>query len=66
MKSWKTTLAGLMTLLSALFTLVLIPMTDNDPGTAPNWAAFLPITLTGFTGLFARDSDKSSEDMGIK
>lgn len=62
--SWKTTTTGLGAIAAALVTLVLNPLMDNDPVTVPNWNAFVPIVITALMGLFARDDDKSSEQVG--
>lgn len=64
--SWKTTLCGALTILAATITLVLVPMLDLDPATAPNWSALGAAVLAGIGLLFARDNDKSSEDVGAK
>ena len=64
--SWKTTLCGVLGIVAAAITLLAIPVLDSDPATVANWGAFTA-TLTTATGLFfARDNDKSSEDVGAK
>ena len=66
MKSWKTTLCGILGLVAAGITLVAIPMLDEDPATAANWGAFGVAIATAMGLWFARDNDKSSEDVGAK
>ena len=64
--SWKTTLCGVLGIVAAAITLLVVPTLDSDPATMANWGAFTA-TLTTATGLlFARDNDKSSEDVGAK
>ena len=66
MKSWKTTVCGVLATMAAGITLVAIPLLDNDPATTAQWGAF-GATLAAALGLtFARDNDKSSEDVGAK
>jgi hypothetical protein len=66
MKSWKTTVCGILAAVAAGITLVAIPMLDNDPATTANWGAFLAAAVAGLGLLFARDHDKTSEDVGAK
>ena len=63
LKSWKTTLAGLITLVLTTGNQILFAL-DADPATNPEWS--LVITgIVAFLGLFfARDSDVSSEAAG--
>ena len=63
--SWKTTTAGILGIVAAVATAV-SAMLDNDPATVPNWSAVAAIASTGFGLLFARDNDKSSEQVGAK
>ena len=61
-RSWKTTLSGVGTLFAALGMLATAAATkdvDLAVGT-------VPAVLTGIGLLFARDTDVSSEDAGIK
>lgn len=62
-KSWKTTVAGSAALFVSLGA-ILNDYLDNDPATNPDWRVQLPIVALGLVGLFARDNDKSSEDVG--
>ena len=64
MRSWKTSLAGILTIVSAGITLIAVPILDNDAATLPQWDSFLPIALAGIVGLFSRDNNKTSEDVG--
>lgn len=64
MGSWKTTLSGIGTIVVALFTLVVQPMIDADPATLPNFGEFFTIAIAAGGLLFARDNDKSSEQVG--
>jgi hypothetical protein len=64
--SWKTTLCGLLGIVAAGITLVAQPMLDGDPSTAPQWTLFGTTIAAGVGLLFARDNDRSSEDVGAK
>jgi len=64
--SWKTTLCGLLGIVAAGITLVAQPILDGDPSTVPQWAAFGTTIAAAVGLLFARDNDKSSEDVGTK
>ncbi len=66
MKSWKTTVCGILTVLAAAITLVAVPLLDEDPATPANWGAFGASLAAAVGLLFSRDNDKSSEDVGIK
>ena len=63
--SWKTTLAAIVGIVTALGTLVLNPLMDSDPATLPHWPEFFAIAATAVQGFFARDNDKSSEQVGV-
>lgn len=62
-RSWKTTAAGLAAIFTSLGG-ILTALTDNDPKTVPEWSLAGPLIISGFGLLFARDNDKSSEDVG--
>lgn len=64
--SWKTTLCGLLGIAAAGITLVAQPILDGDPTTNPQWAVFGTTIAAAVGLLFARDNDKSSEDVGTK
>jgi len=66
MKSWKTTACGILAAIAAGITLVAIPLLDNDPATAANWGAFGASLAAAVGLLFARDNNKTSEDVGAK
>ena len=66
MKSWKTTVCGILAAVAAGITLVAIPMLDEDPATAANWGAFGATLAAAIGLLFARDNNKTSEDAGAK
>ena len=65
MKSWKTTLAGLGVLLSALGA-ALQAQFDGDPATVPDWAVVVTALFAAVGLLLARDNDKSSERVGVR
>jgi hypothetical protein len=65
MKSWKTSVAGGSALLVIISTTVK-QLTDGDPNTNPDWNVVIPLLFTGLIGLFSRDNDKTSEDLGLK
>jgi len=66
MKSWKSTLAGVLAIVSAAIALIAVPWLDADPATVPRFGEFFPIAIAGMVGLFARDHDVTSEQAGIK
>lgn len=65
MKSWKTTTAGIGTILAALGA-ALSAQFDADPLTVANWGAVITAITAGVGLILARDNDKSSEDAGVK
>lgn len=65
MKSWKTTAAGITTIVSALCGVV-SALVDNSPATNPDWTTVIAAVTTGFGLIFARDNKVSSEDVGVK
>jgi hypothetical protein len=64
--SWKTTTCGILGIVSAAITMIAQPILDGDPATVPAWAAFGTVVASAVGLLFARDNDKSSEDVGAK
>ena len=66
MKSWKTTLCGVLGVVAAGITMIAIPLLDQDPATAARWVEFGSLAAAAIGLLFARDNDKSSEDVGNK
>ncbi len=64
MKSWKTTLGGVAAILGGLG-LVAKMISDGDYGSDKIMSAVAAIGA-GFTGIFARDNNVTSEDAGIK
>lgn len=63
--SWKTSLfstGGLATIGYNIASMLL----DGDPATNPDWGVYLPLILAAAIGLFARDNDKSSQDVGLR
>ena len=65
MKSWKTTVAGILTMLVPTLNAV-AAFIDNDPATVPDWGLAIATIAAGLGLLFARDNNVSSEDAGIK
>lgn len=65
MKSWKTTVAGIMTFITLAWTQVQY-LLDTDPTTNPEWNIIIGGLMALLTGLFARDNDVSSESAGAK
>jgi hypothetical protein len=63
-RSWKTTSASLSAIIVAILTLAVIPISDNDPATLPNYELMVTTVLAAASGLWARDNDKSSEQVG--
>jgi len=66
MKSWKTTLCGVLGIVAAGITMIAQPMLDADPSTVAQWGAFGTTVAAAVGLLFARDNDRSSEDVGAK
>lgn len=62
-RSWKTTSAGVAGILGVLLT-GLSELWDGNPNTNPDWALICGIIASQVGLLFARDNDKSSEDVG--
>ena len=66
MKSWKTTLCGVLGIVAAGITLIAQPILDGDPSTVPQWTVFGTSIAAAVGLLFARDNDRSSEDVGAR
>ena len=64
MKSWKTTVAGLMALVALIATAVSTIL--NKGLEAVDWATLLPALSLGIGALFARDNNVTSEKAGAK
>lgn len=64
--SWKTTFAAIAGTLTTIATLIVEPLTDNDPATKPMYAVAISIICAGLSGYFSRDDDKTSEEVGLK
>jgi hypothetical protein len=65
MKSWKTTAVGILTGVGIIVT-QLAAIIDSDPETVLSWEALAAGLAALGIGWFARDNDKSSEDVGTK
>jgi hypothetical protein len=65
MKSWKTTTAGIATIISAI-ALQVAHLLDNDPETVADWPVCIAAMIAGFGFILARDNDKTSEDVKAK
>jgi len=64
--SWKTTTCAILGILAAGITMIAVPLLDEDPATVAQWGAFGAMLAPLVGLLFARDNDKSSEDVGAK
>jgi hypothetical protein len=64
--SWKTTFAGVVSIVITVLTLIVAPMLDDDAETKPRLDEAAAIITAACIGLFSRDDDKSSEDVGVK
>lgn len=62
MKSWKTTLAGIGTIMAAVGA-ALAAQFDTDPTTTPEWGVVIAAVTAGFGLFMARDNDKRSEQV---
>jgi hypothetical protein len=65
MKSWKTTVAGVLTALLPVLNAV-SAFLDNDPLTIPDWGLAIAAVTAGLGLIFARDNGVSSEEAGAK
>lgn len=65
MKSWRTTVAGLGTVMVAIGG-ALNAMFDGNAATNPDWTATIAAITAALGLLFARDNKVSSEDVGAK
>lgn len=65
MKSWKTTACGILTIIAAVSP-ALKAMIDGDHATNPDWSLVAPLVTAGIAAIFARDNDKTSENVGAK
>ena len=64
MKSWKTTLMGIIGLVTLILSAVGTGLSDGLG--AIEWGTLVPAVAAAVAALFARDNDKSSEDAGAK
>lgn len=64
-RSWKTTGAGIASILVAVGSAV-SALTDNDPATTVDWGALSAALVAGIGLIFARDNDKSSKTLKVK
>lgn len=64
--SWKTTAAGIGMIVTALFTMILQPLTDNDPATVPDYNVAVASIIAGVGLIMARDDNRTSEEVGAK
>ena len=65
MKSWKTTVTGLGTILAAIAG-ALVLFFDGKPETNPDWTAVIAAVTAGLGLIFARDNNVTSEKAGAK
>lgn len=64
-KSWKTTIVGFLVGIIICAT-QLIAALDTDPETVFEFSIFMAGLGTMGIGVFARDGDKTSKDLGLK
>lgn len=64
-KNWRTTIVGFLAGLIICATQVIAAL-DNDPETVFEMSIFLSGLAAMGIGVFAKDGDKTSEDVGIK
>ena len=65
MSSWKTTVMGICTILSILSG-VAIAFLDGNAATNPDWTTAVAGLTTAAGLIFARDNNKTSEDVRAK
>lgn len=58
--SWKTSVAGIATIVASVCT-ALSAQLDGNPATVPDWAGVITIATVGVGLLFARDHDKEAK-----
>lgn len=63
MASWKTTVLGVIAVLTAVLTCAKA-LLDNDPTTIPDWGALAAAVSAGVGLIFARDNKVTSEQAG--
>jgi uncharacterized membrane protein YhiD involved in acid resistance len=63
MKSWKTTVTGVCTILVAVGG-ALQAMFDGNTATNPDWTAVIAAVTAGLGLITARDNNVTSEDVG--
>lgn len=63
--SWKTTMGGVGAILAAVGGALNL-MFDGNPATNPDWTIVIAAVTTGIGLIFARDNNKSSEDVNAK
>lgn len=64
-KNWRTTIVGFLTGL-VIITTQIVAALDSDPATVFEIGIFFAGLAAIGIGVFAKDGDKSSEDVGIK
>lgn len=64
MKSWRTTLCGVLMIVSSAISLIAMPLLDADPLTVANYEAFVAAVIAGIGLIAARDNGVSSEAAG--
>lgn len=65
MKSWKTTVLGISTILAAV-TGIVQSLLDNDPATNPDFTVAIAAITSGVGLIFARDNNVTSEKAGAQ
>ena len=63
--SWRTTLLGIVTILSAISTAAKAEL-DDDPATSANWGEVAMFVMAGSGLIASRDNKVSSESAGAK
>jgi len=56
--SWRTTVCGVLAIIAAVGTLVVIPLLDGDVSTVPQWGLAVAAVTTAFGLYFAKDDAK--------
>jgi anti-sigma-K factor RskA len=65
MKSWKTSATGITAIIAAVAGALNL-IFDNKPETNPDWTAVISAVTAGVGLIFARDNNKTSEDVNVK
>lgn len=64
--SWRTTCFGILSVLAAAMTFIILPMLDSDCNTHADFGGFVVAVCTALGLANARDNKVTSEQAGVK